>query len=124
MSAPKSRNEAERLAALRRYEILDTAPEQMFDDLLGLAAHVCEAPTAMITLLDEQREWFKSRLGFPLDEAARDIAFCAHTVLDRDLLLVGDALTDPRFASNPIRTLAPPLALTRVPCSVLTPEYE
>lgn len=96
------RNEAERLAALRRYEILDCAPGQMFDDVLGLAAHICEAPAAFLTLLDENREWFKSRLGFPLAEAARDIAFCAHTVLDRDLLIVGDVLTDPRFASNPL----------------------
>src|SRR5262249_55010516 len=78
---PLPPDEAERLAALRRYRILDTDPEQGFDDLTLLAAHVCGTPIALITLLDADRQWFKSKLGLSLRETSRNVSFCAHTIL-------------------------------------------
>lgn len=95
-------DETARLAALRRYRILDTDPEQAFDDLTLLAAQICETPIALITLLDEKRQWFKSRLGTGATETARSIAFCAHTIQQDDLFVVPDALADARFRENPL----------------------
>jgi diguanylate cyclase (GGDEF)-like protein len=95
-------NESERLAALRRCEALDTAPEIAFDDLVLLASRVCEAPMAAISLVDEHRQWFKSQVGFEIRQTARDVAFCAHAILQPDLLVVPDALKDERFHDNPL----------------------
>ena len=97
-----SAGEADRLAALRRYRILDTEPEQRFDDLVLLASHVCGAPMAAITLIDSDRQWFKARLGVSVSQTSRDVAFCAHAIQQRELFVVPDALRDARFRDNPL----------------------
>ena len=104
MTAPLPANEAERLAALRDCQILDTAPEPPFDDVTLLAAQICGVPLAAVSLIDADRQWFKSILGLEATETPRGVAFCAHTILQPDLLLVPDARTDTRFADNPLVT--------------------
>jgi serine/threonine protein kinase len=93
-------NEAERLEALRQYRILDTDPEQAFDDLTFLASHVCGTPIALITLVDADRQWFKSKVGLSLQETARNISFCTHTIMQTDVLMVPDAQQDERFTGS------------------------
>lgn len=105
--APLPPNEAERLAALNRYRILDTAPEAEFDDFTELAAHICEAPIALISLIDSDRQWFKSRVGMDVPQTPRDIAFCSHSIQGTGLFEVGDALEDERFLDNPLVTGGP-----------------
>lgn len=91
-----------RLAALARYHILDTGPERQYDDIVTLAASICGTPMAIVTLIDENRQWFKSRRGIDLQETSREIAFCNHTITKPDLFVVQDAHQDPRFSSNPL----------------------
>ncbi len=95
-------NERERLAALRGYQVLDSDPEQCFDDLTFLAASICGTPMALVSLVDEDRQWFKSRVGVSMRETARNISFCTHTIQKPDLLLVPDALLDERFRNSPL----------------------
>ncbi len=95
-------DEPERLVALRRYEILDTPPERAFDDLTLLAAQICQTPIAMVSLVDSDRQWFKSRIGVETRETPRDIAFCAHAIAGRETLIVPDTFQDERFAGNPL----------------------
>ena len=102
--AKSTPDEERRLAALRQYEVLDTQPEQALDDLTSLAAAICGAPIAMISLIDEKRQWFKSKVGSKLVETPRDISFCGHAVQQRDLFIVPDATHDDRFADNPLVT--------------------
>jgi len=104
MSAPKPKNEAKRLNVLWQYDVLDTVPEEVFDDLTDLAAMICEAPIALISLIDEDRQWFKSKIGITVSETSRDISFCAHAILQDDLFLVPDATRDSRFKNNPLVT--------------------
>jgi len=107
MKASLPANETARLECLRRYRILDTAPEAVFDDLAALAAHVCGAPIALISLIDGERQWFKSAVGLSAREASREFAFCSHSILQQDLLVIPDALKDRRFANNPFVTSDP-----------------
>src|SRR5690606_16739543 len=85
MKPPTPRNEAKRLKVLWQYDVLDTVPEEVFDDLTELAAYICEAPIALISLVDENRQWFKSRIGFSVRETSRDISFCAHAIMKNGL---------------------------------------
>jgi signal transduction histidine kinase len=101
MRAPLPDNETDRLAALYALDILDTAAEQDFDDIVGLASSVCGTPMSLVTLIDTDRQWFKARVGTDLTETPRDLSFCAHAILGRDLLVVPDATKDARFADNP-----------------------
>lgn len=103
-AAALPRNEVKRLKVLWQYDVLDTVPEEVFDDLTDLAAHICEAPVAMISLVAEDRQWFKAKVGISLTETARDISFCAHAILNDDLLVIPDATKDPRFRDNPLVT--------------------
>lgn len=107
IQAPIPVNEAERLQALLSYQILDTAAEPDFDDLTRLASFVCGVPIALISLVDCDRQWFKAKLGLEASETPRDIGFCAHTILQSDLLIVPDATQDPRFANSPLVTGSP-----------------
>ncbi|WP_431272062.1 diguanylate cyclase [Dankookia sp. P2] len=100
--------EAERLAALRACDILDTRCEAAFDDLTSLAAALTGSPIALISLVDADRQWFKSRQGLDAEQTSRDASFCAHAILDPTrLLMVKDAARDPRFADNPLVTGEP-----------------
>ena len=100
-------DEAGRVAALRRYAVLDTLPEQALDDLAILAAHICEVPISLVSLVDEHRQWFKARFGLETPETPREFSFCAHALRQTDLLIVPDATKDARFARNPLVTGAP-----------------
>jgi signal transduction histidine kinase len=101
MQAPLPDNEIDRLAALYALDILDSAPEQDFDDIVALASTVCDTPMSLVTLVDTDRQWFKARVGTDLVETSRDLSFCAHAILGRDLLVVPDATKDARFSDNP-----------------------
>src|SRR5262245_9654643 len=104
VAAPLPANEAARLAALESYDILDTAREQAYDDFTTLAAQICGTPMALIGLIDARRQWFKSKIGVDGDETPRDLTFCGHTLVDNQMLVVGDALEDRRFHDHPMVT--------------------
>jgi PAS domain S-box-containing protein len=95
-------DEADRLRELASYGLLDTPPEAEFDRIARLAAKVANAPIALVCLVDARRQWFKAKVGLELAETPRDLAFCAHAILGDAPMSVGDALADPRFASNPL----------------------
>jgi diguanylate cyclase (GGDEF)-like protein/PAS domain S-box-containing protein len=100
-------NEAERVAALWATRILDTPPEQTYDRVTRLAANVLNTPVALISLVDNKRQWFKSRLGLDLSETPREVSFCAHALLGSGAFVINDTLADPRFADNPLVTGSP-----------------
>ncbi|NJO66447.1 MAG: PAS domain S-box protein [Leptolyngbyaceae cyanobacterium RM1_405_57] len=100
--APLPNNEAARVKALRQLSILGTAPEAAFDDLTRLAAYICQVPIALVGLVDGDRLWFKSKVGLDVSEISRDETFCTQVMLQADLLVVGDAQQDERFANSPL----------------------
>ncbi|WP_045740078.1 GAF domain-containing sensor histidine kinase [Actinoplanes rectilineatus] len=104
MKAPLPDNEIERLAALYSLDILDSPPEKDFDDIVALAASVCDVPISMVSLVDADRQWAKARTGAEIAESPRNVSFCAHAILSRDLLMVPDTQQDARFADNPAVT--------------------
>ena len=106
---PIPKNEKARLAALLEYEILDTAAEKSFDRLASLAAAICKTPVAIISLIDENRVWFKSKLGIDTDNIERNASFCGYVILQSTLLIVPDTLEDKRFIDDPLVTQTPPV---------------
>ena len=107
-SAPLPSNETTRLARLRGIGVLDSLPQQAFDDITALAASICGAPIALISLIDEDRQWFKSRLGLDTPQTPREVAFCSHAILQPDeVMVVTDARADERFQGNPLVDAGP-----------------
>jgi GAF domain-containing protein len=102
MNSPTLSTDAARLAALDRYAILDTEPEQSFDDLVILASHVCKTPMALLSLIDDHRQWFKSTVGVQVKETPLELSICAHAIQQQDLFIIPDTLKDPRFRENPL----------------------
>ena len=102
--APLPENEQERLLELKKYDILDTESDVVFDNMVQLASYICKTPIAAISLVDEDRQWFKAIFGLNEKEISRDVAFCAHTILEEDFLIIENALNDERFFDNPLVT--------------------
>lgn len=105
--APPTIDETARLKALYDYDVLDTEAERIFDDLTQLAAQICNTPITLISLVDPNRQWFKSKVGLDADETSRDIAFCAHAIHHKEIFEVEDTLLDERFFDNPLVKSAP-----------------
>ena len=101
IAAPIPSHEPARLAALHRYQILDTFSEPAFDELARLAAYVCRTPIAVISFVDSSRQWFKSTVGLSFADCPRSEAFCAHTILGTALFIVEEAAADERFVDHP-----------------------
>ena len=95
-------NEIQRLNALNEYRILGTKPEQSYDDITNIASSVCSTPIALLSLIDTDRQWFKSKVGVEIQETPRDWSFCAHAIHSSDPLIIPDALMDDRFRDNPL----------------------
>ena len=104
---PIPRDEKQRLAALERYDVLDTPPERCFDRIVRLASHVCDTPIALVVLIDNARQWFKAKVGVRLRETPREFAFCAYTIMQRGVFIIPDARRDQRFAVNPLVASGP-----------------
>jgi diguanylate cyclase (GGDEF)-like protein len=112
LQAPKiPENEDSRLSALKSLNVLDTEPEDRFDRLTRLAKRMFDVPIALVSLVDENRQWFKSCIGLPVSETPRDISFCGHTILGDDIFLIPDAAADSRFEDNPLVTRDPNIRL-------------
>lgn len=101
------KNERERVRALRNYDILDSGQEADFDQIVELASFIAGTPISTITLIDEHRQWFKSRMGLEDHETPREVSFCGHAILDKEIMIVNDASKDERFSDNPYVTGKP-----------------
>jgi len=97
-------NENERLRTLYEYSLLDTMPEGVFDDLTKIAAEICDTSISLISLVDRDRQWFKSKVGLDASETHRDMAFCSHAILQEEVFVLEDARNDHRFSDNPLVT--------------------
>lgn len=106
-AAPIPPDDEKRLEELYRYELLDSPPEQAFEDLTALVAHILDVPISLVSLVDRDRQWFKSRRGLSAEQTPRDVSFCGHAVASKDVLVVPNALEDERFADNPLVTGEP-----------------
>lgn len=105
IAAPKPANELQRIAAVYEYGLLDTLPEKDYDDITRIAADICGVPMSLISLIDNDRQWFKSKIGIDDPETARDISFCSHAILSpEDIFIVSDPANDERFHDNPLVT--------------------
>ncbi len=102
LEAPIPPDEALRLETLRRLSLLDSEAEERFDRLTRMARRVFNVPIALVSLVDEDRQWFKSCIGLEVRETARDISFCGHAIMGNETFIVPDASQDPRFADNPL----------------------
>ncbi len=109
--SPKISNEEERLRALAEYRILGTQPEKCYDDITKIASLTCGTPISLMSLVDSDKQWFKSRCGFETQETSRDVSFCAHAIASSEPLIVEDALLDERFKSNPLVVEEPKIRL-------------
>jgi GAF domain-containing protein len=107
MPASIPKNEAKRIKVLWQYDVLDTVPEEVFDELTELASHICGAPIALITFVDENRQWFKSKVGVNISQTGRDVSLCAHAILQDGLFIIPDTTLDDRFKDNPLVTGGP-----------------
>ncbi len=107
MSAPLHPNEAARLESLRRHALIDTGPDRRFDRLIYMTAQILRVHIALITVVDESRQWFKAAVGTPDRESTREVSFCAHTILEEIMLVVEDTFHDFRFLAHPAVTGPP-----------------
>lgn len=114
-------NEILRLESLHKYNVLDTMPEPAFDDIVKLAAQICDVPISLVSLIDEDRQWFKAKVGLAAEQTPRDVAFCAHAIMKSGFFVIQDALLDERFATNPLVTSDPNIRFY-AGCVLGTPE--
>src|SRR6476620_448716 len=99
--APLHKTEDLRLLDIQLYDILDTPDEKEYDELRELAATICNCPISLITVIDKDRQWLKSKQGISVSETSRDVAFCSHAILQKEVMVVSDASLDERFCNNP-----------------------
>lgn len=123
VSPPPPDAEAQRLAALRRYRVLDTEPEESFDRIVHLACDLFDMPMALVSLIDDKRQWFKARAGIEIQETPRSWAFCNEAIQQQAPLVVPDARNDPRFAANPL-VLGEPFIRFYAGASIRTPDHQ